>query len=325
VAPTFDNCAALVKELALSPVEDGLLVGKLRGFPVGLKFIESAGSMVLLFHIRHPSLVNAQATGSVQFGEEIARLMEQKKITIEFEDKLIWLTFVDGDDYLEHGRAKALLDQILSVLEKAGFATQPDVCHYCNRNKVESLTWSGGKVSQICPVCLAERSGSPANRPADATEGAGSMLILGSVGAIIGAICWMLVWIGYDLLFDLLKTSVIYIPRIVEGIVLVCIAGAVGGPVGYIIGRVPRRGKKLAVTSAVVCTIAAVVIGEVLYVAWLIYREFKVFSFSAAWSILPRLELESGGFHLVIKGIAAIVSVVLAAEIAKPRRAQLNL
>src|SRR5437867_398266 len=209
-------------------------MGKLRGFPVGLKFIESEGSLVLLFHIRHPLLVNAQETGSIQFGEEIVRLMEQKKITIEFEDKLIWLTFVDGADYLENGKAKALLDQILSVLQKSGFATQPDVCHYCGRNKVESLTCSAGKVAQICPVCLAERSGSPANRPADATEGAASILILGSVAAIIGAVCWMLVWIGYDLLFDLLKTSVIYIPRIVEAIVLVCIAGAVGGPVGYI-------------------------------------------------------------------------------------------
>ena len=132
-------------------------------------------------------------------------------------------------------------------------------------------------------------------------------------------------WIGYDLLFEVLKTDVIFVPRIVELVVLVCVAAAVGGPVGYMIRRVPGRGKKLATTAAFVCTIAAIVIGETLYVSWLIHREFKVFSFSAAWNILPRLELETGGFHLIIKAIAAIVSVVLAAEIAKPPREKLNL
>jgi hypothetical protein len=81
----------------------------------------------------------------------------------------------------------------------------------------------------------------------------------------------------------------------------------------------------LAITAAVICTVAGIVIGETLYVAWLIYRELKVFSFSAAWSLLPRIELEMGGFHLVIKGGAAIFSMVLAAEIAKPPKQKLNL
>ena len=317
--------ATLVHELTLSPAQGDLFVGKLRGFPVGLKFVESADSVLLLFQIRHPLLVNAKETASIQFGEEIIRLMEQKQIEIEFEDKLIWLTFVNGRDFLENGMAKELLDQVLSALEKAGLAAQPDICHYCGRNRVDSLTCSEGKVAQICPVCLEERLRSPANRPADTTASAAPILILGSLAAIIGTVCWALVWIGYDLLFEVLKADVIFVPRIVELVVLVCVAAAVGGPVGYMIRRVPGRGKKLATMAAFVCTIAAIVIGETLYVSWLIHREFKVFSFSAAWNILPRLELETGGFHLIIKAIAAIVSVVLAAEIAKPPREKLNL
>ena len=144
--------AALVNDLAISPAQGDLFVGKLRGFPVGLKFVESDGSLLLLFQVRHPLLVGANETASVQFGEEIARLIEEQKIAIEFEDKLIWVTFVDGGDYLENGTAKGLLEQILSALERAGLAAQPDICHYCGRNKVDSLTCSDGKVAQICPI-----------------------------------------------------------------------------------------------------------------------------------------------------------------------------
>lgn len=319
------NRAVLVNELALGPGEGGLFVGKLRGFPLGLKFIESAGSVLLLLQIRHPFLAQTKEVSSVQFCDEILRLMEQKKITIEFEDKLVWLTFVNAEDYLENGMVKRLLDETLSALEKAGLAPLPDICFYCGRNKVESLTCIDGKVAQICPVCLEERLSSSGNRPADSTEGAVSISILAPVAVTIGAVCWTLVWVGYDLLFELLKTNVIYVPRIVEFVVLVCVAAIVGGPIGFLIKRVRRRGRKLSVVAAIVCTVGAIVIGETLYVAWLIYREFKVFSFSAAWGILPRLELETGGFHLVIKALAAFVSILLAAEIAKPPRVKLKL
>ncbi|HXT38815.1 MAG TPA: hypothetical protein VN887_02210 [Candidatus Angelobacter sp.] len=319
------NRAVLVNELALRPGEGDLFVGKLRGFPFGLKFIESPGSVLLLFQIRHPFLAQMKEVGSIQFCDEIVRLMEQKKITIEFEDKLIWLTFVDAENYLESGMVKRLLDEILSSLETAGLAPLPDICFYCGRNKVESLTCIDGKVAQICPICLQERLSSSGNRPGDSTEGVASISVLTPVAATIGAVCWTLVWIGYDLLFELLKTNVIYVPRIVELVVLVCVAAIVGGPIGFLIKRVRRRGGKLSVVAAVVCTIGAIMIGETLYVAWLIYREFKVFSLSAAWSVLPRLELEMGGFHLVIKALAAFVSIVLAAEIAKPSRGKLNL
>jgi hypothetical protein len=57
----------------------------------------------------------------------------------------------------------------------------------------------------------------------------------------------------------------------------------------------------------------------------LIYHEFKVFSPRAAWEMLPRIEMEMGGFHLVIKLGAAIGAVFLAVQMAKPPKPKLNL
>ena len=238
---------------------------------------------------------------------------------------MAWLSFVDSTKHLQDGSLARLLDDVLMSFTQAGLAGQPDLCHYCRREKVEALTCHRGRVAQICPSCLIERTDAPSNRPAEATEGALAIAVLGPVATVIGAMCWGGVWSGYDLLFDLLKTNVVYVPRLLEVVALFCIAAVVGGPVGFVIKRVPRRGKNLAVTSAIVCTVAAIVLGEVFYVSWLIYRELKVFSFSAAWDILPRLEMEMETFHLAIKLMAAIGSVIMAVLIAKPPKPKLNL
>jgi hypothetical protein len=133
-----------------------------------------------------------------------------------------------------------------------------------------------------------------------------------------------LFWTGYDLLFDLLNTQVIIIPRILEFVALICVAAATGGPIGFVIKRIRRRGKNLSATFAVLWTLVAVAAGEVLYVAWAVYREVKVFSVSASWQILPRLELELGGFHLAIRIVAMVCAVAIAVELAKPPKTKLN-
>jgi len=325
MTPAANNFARLADDLGLVAKKEGLFIGKIRGFPVGVKCIDPDGSGLLLFQIRHPLPAGAKELSNIQNTSEIERLVAEKKIEISLEDKLAWLTFVEGAKFLADGSVVRLLNDMFGAFEKAGLAANPDICHYCRQNRVETLTCHEGKVAQICNTCLQEQMAASINRPADATAGAIRILILGPLAAIAGAICWALVWIGYDLLFELLKTNVIYVPRIVELVVLFCVAGTVGGPVGFVIKRIPRRGKALSVIKAVLCSVAAVVFGEVAYVVWLIYRELKVVSVSGALHLLPRLELEMGGFHLAIKLLAAALSVTLAVVMAKPAKLKLNL
>jgi hypothetical protein len=68
-----------------------------------------------------------------------------------------------------------------------------------------------------------------------------------------------------------------------------------------------------------------VVVGEVAFVAWLIYREYKVFSPSAAWEILPHVEMAFGAFHLVVKLLAACLAVGVAVTMAKPAKPNFKL
>src|SRR2546429_220214 len=268
-----NNFARLADDLGLVAEKTGLFIGKIRGLPVGVKCIDPDGSGLLLFQIRHPMPAGAKELSNIQNTSEIERLVAEKKIEISLEDRLAWLTFVEGAKFLADGSVVRLLNDVFGAFERAGLAANPDICHYCRQNKVETLMSHEGKVAQICHTCLQEQVGASINRPAGATAGAIPILILGPVAAVAGALCWALVWIGYDLLFELLRTNVIYVPRVVELVVLFCVAGTVGGPVGFVIKRIPRRGKALSVIMAVLCSVAAVSFGEVAYVVWLIYRE----------------------------------------------------
>jgi hypothetical protein len=127
------------------------------------------------------------------------------------------------------------------------------------------------------------------------------------------------------LILESFTSDKIYVPRIVEVGILVAVGFLTGGPVGLVIKSIRRRGRHLSIVFSAVCSIAAVIIGEVVFVAWLIYREYKVFSPSAAWDLLPDVEMAFGAFHLLIRLLAACVAVGVAVTMAKPFKPNLKL
>jgi len=190
---------------------------------------------------------------------------------------------------------------------------------------VDKLSSNLGKVAQICPACLTEKQADFNRTASKVTDGAVSIAILAPVSAMAGAIGWAGCWIVYELIFENSGSGVIVVPRIAEVAAVVTVALLTGGPVGLIFMLVRRRGQVLSVALSIVCAICAIVVGEVLLAAWLIYHYFKVFSLDAAWHILPRLEAEMGVFYFALKLMSAVIAVVLAAQIAKPHRQNLKL
>jgi len=319
------NTSRIAELLGLTKRDGDLFFAKICGFPVGLKIIDPLGLPLALFQIRHLLPVNAKEEQSVRYQPEVSSLINEKKVAVEFEDKLAWVTFNDCRELLLNDKIRPLLESVLNSFAIAGFARNPDLCHYCQKERVQELTSFDGKIAQICSTCFDARAGTPENQPAKPGQGVIPIAVLAPLAALVGAVGWALFWVGYDLVFDLLNTKVLVVPRLVELAALVCVAGATGGPIGFVIRRIRKRGKSLSLSFAVVSTLLAAVLGEIVYVTWLIFREFKVVDLSVAWKILPRLESESGGFHLFVKLAAVVCAVVLAAEIAKPPKPKLNL
>ncbi len=141
----------------------------------------------------------------------------------------------------------------------------------------------------------------------------------------MGAIAWALVWIGYERLFEVLNVDKIVVPRIVEGIALVALGFLVGGPIGFILRKIPNRGDLLAGWLGMLFALASVVFGEIFYSMWLVYKAVKVISISIAIKIIPEYLADSGVFYITDKFILGIVCVAVAYQVARPQKKGLKL
>ncbi len=316
---------AVATSLGLTRVEGDVLYGKRRGFAVGFKVINPLENPLLLFQVRYPLKADSSEVQSINYEDVVEELRKDKKLEVEFDDRLAWITFVDGAKHLLEDSVGKLLDSILDSFTTAGLGRNGNLCHYCQREQVHEPSCFDGKVALICPGCLSEKVNAPENRPAEAVEGALPIGLLAPLAASAGAAGWAGFWIVFLLIIQSFNSETIYIPRLVEAGILVAAGFLTGGPVGFVIKRVQRRGRHLSMAFSAVCSVVAVVVGEVAFVAWLIYREYNVFSPSAAWEILPDIEMALGGFHLVVKFLAACLAVGVAVTMAKPAKPNLKL
>lgn len=322
---TAIDISTFAASLGLTQQEGEVFFGQRRGYAIGFKVINPLENPLLLFQVRHPLKADATEVQTLKYSADVESLKEAKEVEIELDDRLAWITFVHGGEHLLDGSLPKLLDSILDSFTAAGFSLNASLCHYCQREAVKDPSCFDGKVALICPACLSERLNAPENLPADASEGALPIGALAPLAATVGAVGWAGFWFGFVLLFEFLSADKIYVPYIVEVGALVCVGFLTGGPVGFVIKRVQRRGRHLSMAFSAVCSFAAVVIGEVAFIAWLVYREFKVFSPSLAWKILPDVELASGGFHLAVRILAAVLAVGIAVGMAKPDKPKLKL
>ena len=151
------------------------------------------------------------------------------------------------------------------------------------------------------------------------------MLLLGPLAALVGAMAWALVWIGYDKVFELLKTNVLHVPRIVVLLVMTGIGALIGGPVGLVLKHIPRRGRGLSMMVAAGCAVGGVLLGELLYATWLVYRITNVLDLSMGAQVLPTLWRETGALQALAKLMAGGAGVWVAIAMARPPKPKLDL
>lgn len=320
-----NNCVGFAQALGLTPESDGLFVGKRQGFPIGLKFIDPQGAVLFLFQIRHWLVEGAPQIKLLTYEEEVAKLLAEKKIQIEFDERIAWLTLVDVGQCVEANVVTRLLDSVLRTFAQAGFIGDPELCHYCQKEKVATLSMSQNKVAQICTTCLDERLKKKERATAAPTGEAIPILLMSPFGAVLGALLWMGYWIAYSLIMESFKSDTIILPRLVWAMIILFAGILTGAPVGWIIKLNRRRGAATSATAAILFGSLAVIFGEIFYLAWLIWRWYGVFSISAAAKVLPEYYRENDLFFLLMKFMAALICVVLAYEMTKPEEAKLKL
>jgi hypothetical protein len=116
----------------------------------------------------------------------------------------------------------------------------------------------------------------------------------------------------------------VIVPRVIAIIGLVCVAGAIGGPPGWAIRRVPTRTPLVAGMAAATAVLLAITIGEVAYVTWLLYRQVHIVSPGEALRLVPRF-WRGLDFNLLIRIIAAAVGLVFACVLSQPEKSKVRL
>lgn len=321
-SPTNDY-GSFAAGLGLETQVGELFVGTIDGFPVGLKII--GYSNLLLFQVRHWCSENDSRLKCITYSPEIANEIADKKLQIEFDERIAWLTYNSDSHEIKTTEVRAILNSILAAFKSAELIGDPSVCHYCQKTTVDGVSVIEDKVAQICEGCLEERYRKKEREIPEASAEAVPILLMSPWAAGVGAVLWATFWMGSTLLLDLANTNTILVPRLVVAIVVGLLGVLVGGPVGWIIKQNKRRGAKAAATAAIVFGITAVIAGEILYTSWLLYHVADVFSLSAAVRILPKLYLADDPFFLAFRIGAAAAAVFTAYQIAKPPKAILKI
>ena len=79
----MSNCVSFANSLGLQPEADGLFIGRILGFPIGLKFIDPTGMPLLLFEVRHWLKADSSQLKSLSYDEEITKSWPKRKSKIE--------------------------------------------------------------------------------------------------------------------------------------------------------------------------------------------------------------------------------------------------
>lgn len=310
---------SLAVALGLEPYTEDLLAGRIRGFPVGLDIADPQAEMGLLFQIRHWLPGDAPVIERLLYDQEVSSFRAGGRIEIEFQDGIAWLTF----RYFESSEVETiarLLNSILGTLLQAGFIGNPEVCHHCRTKKVLDLRVYGGKVGQVCPECWND-----SKQKAMRGDGPAPSFVFMPFGAAIGALLGALLWTGYWVVFTLYvegRTSAATVVPIVAITIAALIAGIVAGtPVGWMIRLNRRRGAIMAASAAIISGVLAIAGGEILLLAWLIWRWHHVFSLSIAVEILPDYYRSLGHSYvfLALKVVGAMCCVSWAHHISEPK------
>ncbi|MEY2466204.1 MAG: hypothetical protein QOD03_725 [Verrucomicrobiota bacterium] len=322
---TINNCANFADALRLKPQKDGIFIGRVHGFPLGLKFIDPSGPMVLLIHARHWLSAEEVREKTLDYESEVKTLIADKKLEIEIDDRIAWFTFVDGVRCVANQVGIRLLESVLQTFAAAGFVGDPEVCHYCRKETVKSVECIEGKAVQICRNCYAEKVDKKLTATPENSAEVIPIFLTSPFAALAGAGLWAVCWMGYTLLMGRLNSGTIYVPQFLMLVVMFCIAFLVGGPVGWIIKQNRKRGKAVSKFAAILFGSLAVFGGEVIYLAWLIWRSYHVFSLNVALHVLPDYYANNDLIFLLTKLGVAVVCVVAAYEIATPKEPKLKL
>jgi hypothetical protein len=268
----------LATGLGLAPGSRDSFFGAYRGYPVVLSLLlpqaEHANHCVFLAQIRHILDGPAELAAPDHRAPQLSSLLNSGRAQLEIASNIAWLSVRNGRELLRQGLALVLLEEAVNLVFAAGGNPHEGECHTC-LEVYDGPVYFGEKssrVARICPECLdpqllaveAVRAGTPS---------ADRAMMLATVPAtILGGAVWSLSWIGYELVLRAILGARrgIHIPKLLIIVIVLGVTLASGAACAHPL-RVKNRSASMARTLSILCSIGAIILGEMVFAAWVLY------------------------------------------------------
>jgi hypothetical protein len=201
------------------------------------------------------------------------------------------------------------LETVLGILRGLGVRLESTSCKACGATEEVVSFFAEGGIHQLCRGCkdLAE---SPNPRTEKSAFGS-PLRAMGILGlCLVGALAWAVSWSGLDLLVERITgpDGVVRIPRLLLGLTYLIL----GGGVGVLVASLSKalRLQTLRERSLIVLFIAALILGEVIYVGNVFFRfTYVVPGVIETAETLQLLYQNSGYAFYTCKALAAFAAL----------------
>lgn len=313
MATVAETLNALIADLNLQLLDGDHACGDIAGWPTTVTLI-STEPLVLSFDFR-VHLPNERV-------EEIRPLLQglsSDSLRVSAHENEVQLALMNLT-----GQSSADIEQI--VLEFAESLSAlgldlPEGCLYCGITEGVEIVHHLGRTSRACPVCFQQRLEYHASLLEEQQRPRRNAWMSVPMLCVYVALGWTVIWVLADVLLDWFHVQVIDLNKFTSMVFFVAafaIGAALGMPLGstlkktWLVRKSPRW-----IGGAVVA--AAVALGEVLYMTWLIFRAAGILDLTLAVQMLPALLGVYSSFWIVLKvGLALSIGFFTVVAIEEP-------
>lgn len=290
----------LISKLGLIPVENGeTAFGSLEDTPVTMTVL-SVEPLSLLFALN----VNQDSTDA-EIKPEFAASLPAEMCRITVENGRCWLSLYEVTNLSDEQIAEDVR-QVHECLIDANLTVGPG-CLRCGSVDDARVMFIEGRTTRICTACLDRAIAEKQEREAQLNKMSVSAVLGLPAAILICAACWAWFWYATDLVLDWLRIEVIEINHLTSIMMMGLFVG-IGVAIGIPLGKTLRKAgvvrfAPIPLTCAIV--VSSLIIGEIDYIAILIFQRLGIIDFAAAAQLLWPVVANYTGFWIVCKILCA--------------------
>lgn len=314
MAHTEDFVDELVSRMGFVPAGENKAIGEVSEIPSTLTII-GVDPLAILWRLR----VEPEAENTAPL-LELFHETPDEVASISVEDGSVWVSQYDLSE-VNHDSLCEMLSNIAALIHSCDLAL-PAGCFRCEGVETLNLLLVDNCPTRLCDECLREADEERQRIEAEINSASWTRTLqLPGVITIVAA-AWAIFWFGVDALLQFLNVQFLDVNSFTI-LFLLGIPLAVGVAIGWPLGATLRRSaaiRRAPIVLGILLAVISIVLGEVGYVALLLFQIIGVFNLEAAAALMGEVVAGYSEFWIVTKIVMAIAIASCSVGVAHQRK-----